>query len=197
MVGIIGSINRSYLVDETLDLVSRILTKDPASHLLILSNQEAEYRARLTDRGLDPTRYTLARADHEAMPEWLSLIHWGMLILNASSAAKRASMPTKLAEFLASGVRPIQYGCNVEVSEWVRRSGSGVVLSDLSPTTLDSVAAQVVGQPLDAQAAQRAREIAHPHFSLQAGLERYVRVLERCFGPVAGGLNRGTHLRHQ
>jgi hypothetical protein len=183
VLGVIGSINRSYLVDETLALAAAVLERDARSHLLILSGQRDEYARRLNAAGIAADRFTLARADHEAMPEWLSLIEWGMLLLNAASPAKRASMPTKLAEFLACGVRPVQFGCNAEVADWVRRTGSGFVLPDVRPQSLVAAAERIVSSGPEGPTAL-ARELAAPHFSLQAGLEKYERVLLATFGEV-------------
>lgn len=184
VLGIIGSINRSYLVDETLSLAAEVLKLDERAHLLILSGQRDEYVRRLGVAGIPAERFTLERADHEAMPEWLSLIDWGMLLLNPGSAAKRASMPTKLAEFLACGVRPVQFGCNAEVSDWVRRTGSGFVLPDVRTETLLGAAARIVEAPQDSAATDRARTLAAGHFSLESGLEKYERVLLSTFGDV-------------
>ncbi|MDP3157130.1 MAG: hypothetical protein Q8N23_30950 [Archangium sp.] len=184
VLGIIGSVNRSYLVDETLSLVSAVLRRDANAHLLILSGQREEYVRRLDGLHVDPARFTLTRADHEAMPEWLSLIDWGMLLLNPGSPAKRASMPTKLAEFLACGVRPVQFGCNAEVSEWVRSTGSGFVLADVRPETLEAAAERIVAAPADAGVMEQARVLAAPHFSLSSGLDKYERVLLATFGDL-------------
>ncbi|MDP1822363.1 MAG: glycosyltransferase [Archangium sp.] len=184
VLGLIGSINRSYLVDETLALVRSVLRRDEQAHLLVLSGQSDEYARRLTATGISADRFTLTRADHEAMPEWLSLIDWGMLLLNPDSSAKRASMPTKLAEFLACGVRPVQFGCNSEVSDWVKNTGSGFVLADVRPHTLEAAAERIVTTTLEDEVASRARSLAAPHFSLESGLDKYEHVLTRTFGEL-------------
>lgn len=184
VVGVVGSINRSYLVDETLALCAAVLARDPSFHLLVLSGQAAEYERRLKALGVEASRFTLTRAKHEDMPEWLSLLEWGMLLLNPTSAAKRASMPTKLAEFFACGVRPVQFGCNAEVSDWVRTAQSGLVLDAVTSSALSAAAAQIVeSRGADAVLA-RAREIAQPHFSLEAGLSKYAAVLDATFGDL-------------
>lgn len=182
ILGVIGSINRSYLVDETLRLARVVLERSVNSHLLILGSQHEEYARRVSAEGIAPDRVTITRADHDAMPEWLSLIDWGLLLLNPSSPAKRASMPTKLAEFFACGVRPAQFGCNSEVADWVRRAGSGMVLGDVSARSLEEAAERIVATPRDERLIARARTVAEPHFSLAAGVERYDRVLHAVFG---------------
>lgn len=184
VLGIIGSVNRSYLVDETLGLAARVLKNDERAHLLILSAQREEYERRLQTIGVDASRVTMTRADHDVMPDWLSLIDWGMLLLNPSSPAKRASMPTKLAEFLACGVRPVQFGCNEEVSSWVRKTGAGFVLDDVAPQSLDAAARRISESKRDDAQLAKAREVAAPHFSLQSGIEKYEQVLLATFGDL-------------
>ena len=49
-------------------------------------------------------------------------------------------MPTKLAEFFATGIAPIGHGANSEVTDWVRRAGSGLALDDLSIDSLERAA---------------------------------------------------------
>jgi glycosyltransferase involved in cell wall biosynthesis len=185
VVAIIGSINRSYLVDETLDLARRILIASPLTHLLVLSGQREEYAKRISALGVSMERVTIVRAEHDAMPEWLSLAEWCLLILQPNSIAKRASMPTKLGELFAAGVRPLQYGCNEEVSEWVKRAGSGVVLENVSPQALDRAAQIVAGPVADGAFLAKARAVTKDHFSLEAGTAKYARLLERLF-PRAG-----------
>lgn len=181
VVAIIGSINSSYLVDETLDLARRILERSPEMHLLVLSGQREEYARRLALLGVPEMRVTMLRATHDAMPQWLSLVEWCLLLLHPNSIAKRASMPTKLGELFASGVRPIQFGCNEEVSEWVRRAGSGLVLEDVSPRALDDAARLVVSSTADEAMLVAARERTRAHFSLEAGAAKYAQLLREVF----------------
>ncbi len=112
------------------------------------------------------------------MPAWLRLVDWGFLLLN-ESFAKRASMPTKLGEFLASGVRPIYFGCNDEVGEWVRRAGSGVILDGLEGDSLKRAARTMAQVEGGAEAMAQARAIAAPHFALSYGVSRYAELLDR------------------
>lgn len=181
VVAIIGSINNSYLVNETLDLARRILSADPEMHLLVLSSQREEYARRLAALGVPETRLSIRRAAHDAMPEWLSLVEWCLLLLQPNSVAKRASMPTKLGELFASGVRPIQFGCNEEVSAWVKRAGSGLVLENVTPGALDDAAHAVVRSKADHAMRSAARERTRSHFSLEAGAAKYSELLRDIF----------------
>jgi hypothetical protein len=177
VVGIVGSINRSYLVDETLELAQKFLQLDLRHHLLVLSQQHEEYARRFEARGLKKTQWTVISARHETMPDWLSLMDWGMLLLNPTSPAKRASMPTKLGEFFASGVRPIQYGCNAEVAAWVKKAGTGLCLSDVTPKSLQQAASEMQ-RPRNELVVMQGREVAAAHFSLVNGVAAYERFLQ-------------------
>lgn len=179
VVGVVGSINATYHVEETLALARLATQISPAAHLLVLSNQEAEYEAALRSIGLPSDRYTLASAEHRAMPMWLRWIDWGLLLV-PETIANRAKMPTKLAEFFAAGVRPMFYGCNSDVATWVKRAGSGHVLPSIDENALVSAAHTMTESAFDHEKLRAAREITAPHFSLASGVERYFEFVSAC-----------------
>ena len=181
VIGLVGSLNGSYRADDTARLCRRLLDHGPDAHLLVLSAQHPEYQQLFARHGIAADRYTLAQSSHEAMPSWLACIDWSPLLLH-ENFAKRASMPTKLGEFFAAGVRPIQFGCNPEVSDWVRRTGTGLVLSDLDDSTFDGAAQAVRTAPRDLAALERGREIARDHFSLATAVDKYQGLLAEILG---------------
>ena len=95
------------------------------------------------------------------------------MLLVGPQQAKRASMPTKLGEFLATGVVPIAHGANAEVADWVRRTGSGLVLEDLSMESLERVADFVMRGVPESDVLANARLVSENHFSLESGARRY------------------------
>jgi glycosyltransferase involved in cell wall biosynthesis len=101
---------------------------------------------------------------------------WAFLMLH-ETFAKRGSMPTKLGELLASGVRPIQYGCNQEVREIVERSGSGVVLDGITQEDLDLAAGKIAANPLTSAEVVTARERSRQWFDIDSGVVEYERLL--------------------
>lgn len=176
VVAFVGSTNAFYRYGESLHLARQILARRPDSHLLILSPQRAEFRCLVTQAGLPEDRVTIAMAPHEAMPDWLAQMDWAIQVLNGG-VAKRGSMPTKLAEFLASGVEPLHFGCNEEVTNWVRHVGSGYVLESLEEHDLAAAAEYVANSQRDPERLERARLRAQPHFDLAAGLDAYASLL--------------------
>jgi hypothetical protein len=176
VVGLVGSLNGSYLADETARLCRMILEEVPQAHLLVLSEQVAAYELLFARHHIPLDRTTITAATHQAMPAWLSTIDWGPLLL-ATNFAKRASMPTKLGEFFAAGVRPIQFGCNEEVSDWVRRVGTGLVLPSVGDEALQHAAQTLAQNHRDPAVIARGRAIAAPHFSLASAVDKYAELL--------------------
>lgn len=171
VLGIVGSWNRAYVGSATAALAARVLSRRPDARVLVLSAQPEPWKNALLQAGVPTPAVVFASAAHEAMPEWMTLISWGLLLLAPDSRAKRAMMPTKLAEFFGSGVQPVVHGCNSEVREWVQRSGGGLVLPGLGEDALDAAAARIgSGAAFDPE---KSRLLTAAHFSLSSGLERY------------------------
>jgi glycosyltransferase involved in cell wall biosynthesis len=178
VVGMVGSINTSYRVDESFLLFKYLLETCPRAHLICLTRQIAEMEALLGKYRIPESAYTLTTARHQDMSDWLRHMHWALLLLN-TRYSKRGSMPTKLAEFFAAGVRPIQYGCNAEVSRKVQESGSGLVLNGLTEDDLRRAAREIAETPLSDEQMIKAREATCSHFSLEAGVEKYASLLTK------------------
>ncbi len=178
MIAIVGSLNRSYLAAETIRLAKLACNSSANAHLLVLSQQRDAYSAVLGRSDFAADRYTIHGAAHEEMPCWMDWIDWGLLLL-PDVAAKRGSMPTKLAEFFASGVRPVAHGCNAEMTLWVRRAGSGVLVDAIDDASLKDAADRVAVGSVTMDDIRRARVVTAPHFSLASGVERYDALVRR------------------
>lgn len=178
VVGLVGSVNASYRINESLSLFGFLLEFRPDAHLLCLTRQLALMEKLLREHDIPAAAYTLVSAHHRDMAEWLRQMDWGLLLLN-TRFSKRGSMPTKLAEFFSAGVRPVQYGCNEEVSAKVREAGSGIVLDGVSPDDLRQTAQKIATMSLNSAEVTRAREITRSHFGLESGVARYTELLKR------------------
>lgn len=189
VIGLVGALNSSYCVKETLTLARWVTELNPNAHVLALSVQRREYAEALQSAGIPVERCTVASAEHWAMPHWLQWIDWGLLLLQ-ETAAKRASMPTKLGEYFATGVRPLFFGCNSEAVRWVDRAGSGYVPPSLGESDLRAAARVITDSAVDYGRLRAAREISAPHFTLTAGLERYGRVVSACLSRASEGERR-------
>jgi hypothetical protein len=177
VVAIVGSLNRSYLTAATMTVVKHAIATNRAVHLLVLTHQADAYHEALRSNGLTPDAFTITSVPHDGIARWMDWIDWGMLLL-PDVAAKRGSMPTKLGEFFAAGVRPIAHGCNGEMLDWVRRARSGVVLDSLDDGSLKHAADVIARNERPVAELAEARGITQRHFSLTSGVDRYSRLLQ-------------------
>jgi glycosyltransferase involved in cell wall biosynthesis len=172
IVAYIGSLNPSYEYHKSLQLVALILNRIPQAKFLALTSQVEEMRSLAKEIGIPANRRLISGVAHDQIHLWLPWIDFG-LVLRSPNQANRASMPTKLAEFFATGVAPIAYGANSDVTDWVKRAGSGLALDDLSPESFERAVDFVARGAPDADVLADARLAAQAHFSLDSGAERY------------------------
>jgi glycosyltransferase involved in cell wall biosynthesis len=177
VIGWIGSVNASYQLAASLALFEKLRSIRPDAFLQCVTAQPEAMLRELKNAEVPSQSYNVISAQYREMPALLARMDWGLL-LNENGAAKRGSMPTKLAEFFAAGVRPIQYGCNQEVADLVRTSGSGIVLNGLSTSHLEQAARAIANQPLDRSPLDEARRRMRPYFGLEAGVAAYEEVLQ-------------------
>jgi hypothetical protein len=150
-----------------------ILNRIPQAKFLALTSQVEDMRSLTKEFGIPRSRCLVTSIGYERIHRWLPWIDFGLMLRVSSNQANRASMPTKLAEFFASGVAPIDHGANSEVVDWVSRTGSGLGLDDLSIESLERAAEFVAGGTPDFDVLVRARRAAEHHFSLDSGAARY------------------------
>lgn len=173
VIGLVGSLNFSYHSRESLELARRVLALREDALLVIATQQTEAFAALAREVGVPSERLIVRAIPHAEMPRWTRHLDVVPQLL-ITSHSKRGSMPTKLAELFAAGVRPIHIGCNDEVSAWVRRAGTGLVLDDVSAGSLHGAAQQVAGWRRDVALLRAGRAITAPHFSLASGVDRYV-----------------------
>ena len=173
IIAYVGSLNPSYEYRKSLQLVALILDRVPRARFLALTSQVSEMRSLVDEFGIPKNRRLVTSVPHDDIHLWLPWIDVGLTLLVPPIQAKRASMPTKLAEFFATGVAPISHGANSEVTDWVDKAGSGVVLEDLSNDSIERAVDFVARGVPEVDVLMRARLAAEKHFSLDSGVQRY------------------------
>jgi glycosyltransferase involved in cell wall biosynthesis len=182
IVAYVGSLNPSYEYRKSLQLAALILERSPRAKFLALTSRVSEMTSLADEFAIPKRRRLIKEVAHDQMHLWLPWIDFGLTLLVNPIQAKRASMPTKLAEFFATGVAPISHGANSEVTEWVDQAGSGIVIDDLSSDSLNRAANFVARGVPDADVLMRARLAAEKHFSLASGAERYDTLFQEVLG---------------
>src|SRR5690606_26164370 len=131
VVGHVGSLNRAYKIQRSFELARRVLENREDAVFLLLSHQRQAAEAAARAAGIPPDRVVVKSVDPEHVVDYLRAMDWGLLF-RSNTFASRAAMPTKFAEFVAVGVRPVQWGGNDDLRHWVRCTGAGLALDDLS-----------------------------------------------------------------
>lgn len=173
IVAYVGSLNPSYEYRASLQLARLALVRSPTAKFLALTSQISEMSSLADEFSIPENRRLITSVGHEEIHRWLPWVDSGLMLLVSPNEAKRASMPTKLGEFLATGVAPIGYGGNSEVMDWVKRAGSGLALNDLSEESLARAADFVTRGVPDTDTLMRARLVGEKHFSLDSSAKRY------------------------
>ena len=141
--------------------------------LTVLTRQVDEARAALGDHG--------AEVRTVAPGEMAAELHAGDigLCLIVSSSSKRASAPTRFAEYLAAGM-PVAVTPGVgDLDALVAAHDVGVVLRGEDDTALAEAAAHLRALAADPAARERCRRLAAERFGLDWGTRRYAGLYAR------------------
>lgn len=119
-----------YQLPGSLARLGRIASElDPKAHLLILTQDPEKARGFLERAQVPSGRATCLSVPHAEVPAYLSAADLGLL-LRKRDPVNHAASPTKVAEYLASGV-PVLLSPGIgDVSELVVREGLGGVVED-------------------------------------------------------------------
>jgi glycosyltransferase involved in cell wall biosynthesis len=173
MLLLAGTLNRYYDVPAMAALV-RELRRRRRTTLTVLTPRETPWDALLTD--LDAVRETARPAD---MPAAVGSSHVGLSVCREDAGISlTAAMPTKIAEFLASG-RPVVVNEHLgDAGALLREHRAGVVLG----TGADGVrraADELERLVSDAETPTRCRQLAEAHFDLDHAVDQLVEVYRR------------------
>ncbi len=171
---ICGALGSWYLLSEMLDLTALALRTGHADHVLILSEEDrSKAVAGLRERGVPADDITDRGVPHHQVPGWFSLASAGILLIR-SAPSKRASAPTKLAEFLACGVPVVTTPGIGDTEELLAKTGTGVIVRTLDDTGYEVALGELeeLGRDRDALA-KRCRETALERLSLDGAVTEY------------------------
>jgi glycosyltransferase involved in cell wall biosynthesis len=124
----LGATGTWYLLDAMLDFAAAAVAADPEARIAFLTEDPGGAVAEgLAARGVPAGRFLVQRVDHAEVPRWIRPSRAGVFFIR-SVRSKKASCPTKLAEFLGCGV-PVVINRGIGDTEAiVGGEGAGVVV---------------------------------------------------------------------
>ncbi len=128
----IGSFGGWYLADEMADLLKVAREKDNSTFALILTQSSPEIMAeRLKERGFANEDFLVTKVPHGEIPKYLSASDIALSFIKPCFS-KLSSSPTKIAEYLASGIPVITNSGVGDVLEVIEKHQTGAVVQDFS-----------------------------------------------------------------
>jgi glycosyltransferase involved in cell wall biosynthesis len=141
--------------------------------LTVLTRQVDEARRALNGLAADVKSIPADR-----MPEELAPGDIGLCTVRPSFS-KLASAPTRVAEYLAAGMPLAALAGVGDLDELVAAEGVGVSLPGPDPSSVKAAAEELRSLSADPDTPSRCREVARRRFSLDRGVESYLRLYRR------------------
>jgi glycosyltransferase involved in cell wall biosynthesis len=179
VLGYVGSVGTWYLFDEVIRTFKLLLEVAPNARLLIVNrNEHPQIRRKLDQHLVSSECYTLLAASHSKVPEHIRAMHLGVYYIKPAYS-KIACAPTKLAEFLGSGVPCITNGGIGDIDDILANTGVGVLVDNFEQQTLATAVDQALALLSDVDTTRRCLFVAESNFSLQIGVEKYISVYKK------------------
>jgi glycosyltransferase involved in cell wall biosynthesis len=178
----LGATGTWYRLDAMLDFAALAAAREEEARILFLTEDPGGTVAEgLAARGVPADRFLVRAVPHAEVPRWIGGARAGVFFIR-DCRSKRASCPTKLAEFLACGV-PVVTGTGVgDVEGILRETGTGVVAGGSSAAEFDGARAALDGLRADPGLGARCRRAAEERFDARACGAAFVRLAGRIRG---------------
>ena len=179
----VGSFGGWYLTEETMRFFGALKRLKPDAFALILTQGDAEHvRARLRQEGYSESDMKVGRVDPSEMPRFLQAADIAVSFIKPCYS-KLASSPTKIAEYLASGLPVVVNEGIGDSAEFVRADRVGVVIAEFSDSSYEKALVELEGVMKQDGVSGRCLDSARRRYSLtEIGGERYRRIYRRLSG---------------
>jgi len=175
----VGSLGTWYMLDEMADFFAAARRRIGSYALVLTQSDPALMADRLRSRGLDDSDFVIARVEPDEIPQYLHGADAALSFIKPCYS-KLSSSPTKIAEYLASGLPVV---CNTgvgDVDDAIAGSNAGVIVRQFDAVTYDAALSQLEILRKDSSLADRCRHAAEQQFDLQKiGSVRYKRLYRR------------------
>ncbi len=179
----IGSLGSWYLAGEMADLMQVAREQDKSTFALILTQSAPEIMAeRLKSRGFTDTDFIVKKVPHPEIPRYLSAADIAVSFIKACYS-KLSSSPTKIAEYLASGLPIITNRGVGDVAEQIEADKTGAVVDDFSHKSYLKSLLEIETLRKNTYLADNCRQSAFSRFDLErTGGAKYRLLYKKLFG---------------
>ena len=173
----LGSIGTWYMLDEMIDFFKTISIKIPNAIFLFISNESPLVIEKAIERkAADKKLFRMISKPSSLVPEYLSISDWGLFFI-LPVFSKKASSPTKLAEFLAMGIPVITNTGVGDVDEIIEKNKAGIIVNGTDDKSYYQAVEEI--QAFEKQGPDFYRAISQKYFDVEIGIEKYYSVYKR------------------
>jgi len=186
-IGYVGSVGGWYLFNQVAQAVARLFKRDETARFLVINKGGHDtIRTELEKAKVDLTRCEIRACNYDEVGEQTARMDAGIFFI-LPAWSKRASCPTRMGEFLGSGLPCLANSGVGDVAEDLASTGTGVVLPVADDGTVDmSEIEQALTDLVDLSQkpgiAAKCRETAEVLFSLENGVAEYDRIYRKLAG---------------
>ncbi len=171
-IGYVGSIRLWYKFDKVINFFKILLKFYPNSILHIVNKGDHFYiRNYLIKNKINPINFFIEERYQYEMPISLKLMNAGIFFLNPTYS-KKASNPTKLAEFLACGIPCITNSGIGDTELILNKNNCGIIVNNFNNENLSKSIFELIKLLNNKQTVINCRKTAEKYFSLDKGVKK-------------------------
>lgn len=176
----VGSFGGWYMTDQMTEFLAIAHDQDPATFSMILTQSPRQMvMDQMSNLGIDEKDFLVTQVSPDDVPTYLKSADIGISFIKPCYS-KQSSSPTKIAEYLASGL-PIVCNAGIgDLDKLIEAKRSGVLLREFTPQAYLKALHEVDVMRGDETLPTRLRGVARQEFDLVGvGRTRYRRLYER------------------
>jgi len=172
--GSVGTVLSGWFLLDWLTTFLKVVTgRRPEAAARIVTRDDPEaIGAALRSAGIDQARISIGGVAPDEAPAVMAGLTAGVMFFE-SGLAKRASCPTRMGEFLASGLPVVANEGIGDVAGVIRKYDVGVIMTENSPEAAAAALDALDALLRDPELAARCRRAAEEQFALARGVETY------------------------
>jgi glycosyltransferase involved in cell wall biosynthesis len=176
----VGSFGGWYLTDDMARFFAQAHRQNPNAFTMILTQSNAEMvKQKLTAQGISENDFLIKKVSPAEVPKYLKAADVAVSFIKACYS-KQSSSPTKIAEYLASGLPIISNSGVGDLDALIEGEKVGIILKGFTEKDYAEALAKIDIFLTDANSSEHCRRIAHQKFDIeQVAGKNYRRLYQR------------------
>lgn len=176
ILGYLGTVGTWYLFEETARAFSIFLSLKPNTKILIINKGEHEFiHSTLENFKIPQSALEIISANHSEVPDLIKKMDATIFFLKPLFS-KQAAAPTKLGEFLASGVPCLTNEGVGDMALIINEGRVGKTVNQFTDAAITKGILELIELTQQDDIITRCNNTARSHFSLKDGIDSYFKI---------------------